>query len=232
MTLDELYSQLAWGELSQHQMGTTGSILDKDKPKLNSFIYAALTELHTYFPLIEQEMTIQQYDGITEYKLTSDFAQSNADSTEDPKYIVDTVEKPFLDDIIRIETAYDEAGDPVAINDEYDDNSVFTLAYNVLQIPFPVATNITLLLYRANHVAIASDAVGTTEIALPPALWPALRSHIAQRAYVALGNSASAGLASYYGNEYRSQIALIERMNVLQSSDGDSNIKLYAKGFS
>lgn len=230
-TLEELYADLAMGELSQHQYGNRGVIPDANKPTIIHYLNAALTAIYSEFPLRQREVLIQQYDNITEYHLNSKYAVSNTASAEPTKYILDSASDPFTDDIIRIESVYDEAGKSVALNDEYDPNSVFTTEWNTIQIPFPVSTNTTAVMYRAKHLKFTKDMPETTEIRLPPVLLPALHAYIASKCYTSLGNAASASLAVHYLTQYANVITLVKRENLLQSSDADSNAKLTAKGF-
>ena len=90
----------------------------------------------------------------------------------------------------------------------------------------------TAIIYRAKHPLIAQDADPLiTEVLVPPCLEEALQAYIASRCFVSLGNQASAALASYYMGIYNEQVQRVERDNLLQSSVGDTNIKLYLKGF-
>lgn len=232
MLLNDLFERLATGELSQHFMGKTGKILPENYPAIINRLNMGLTSLYSYFPISEKEVIVQQFDAVTEYKLNSTYAVSNTESTVPNKWVIDSVDNPFLDDVIRLERAYNELGSSIALNDEYDGDSVFTTAWDTVQIPFPVAGNVTVLVYRANHVKLSLDADPlTTVIEIPPALEEALQAFIASRLFVSLGQATSAGLASYYSNRYQQQVDHVERNNLLQSTEGDSNLKLEQKGF-
>lgn len=204
MTLWELFDRLATGELSQHKYGKTGSIQEGDYPALINQLNIALSNLYGYFPLSVKETFITQVEGTTEYTLM---------------------------DILRIEGTYDEEGNEVPLNDKMRTDSWFTPSWNVLKIPEPVEGNIAVVAYRAKPEVIAQDADVSTEILVPACLEEALQAYIASRCFVSLGNQASASLASYYTNRYNEQVQWVERNNLLQSSTGDSNIKLSLKGF-
>lgn len=230
MLLSDLFDRLATGELSQHKYGKTGAILVGDHPALINQLNIALTNLYAYFPLREKEVIIQQHETITEYQLDTKYAQSNIDSVEPIKYILDSV-NPFLDDVLRIEAVFDGEGTEVPLNNATRTDSWFTPSWDSLQIPAPVDGNVAAIVYRAKHTKIASDADVSTEVLIPTCLEEALQAYIASRCFVSLGNQASASLASYYTNRYNEQIQWVERNNLLQSSTGDSNIKLSLKGF-
>lgn len=223
---------MATGELSQHRYGQSGAIQASDIPAVINQINMGLTALHTQFPLKERELVIQQFDHITEYKLNSLYALTNDDPSINYKYIMDSVENPFLDDLIRIERAFDEGGNSVPLNDDYADQSWFTVAWDTIQITRPVSTNVSIIMYRAKHPTIPVDVdTSRTLVDIPPMLEEALQAYVASRCYVALGNQSSAQLSSYYSARYNEQIDIVERKNSFHSSDGDSNIKLGMKGF-
>ncbi len=232
MTIEELFERLATGELSQHAIGKGGSISESDYPGLLVKLNQGLTKLHTEFPLSEKQVMIQQYDDLYYYTLTYDYASSNADSTATYQYIVDSDEDPFLEDIIRIESAYDQNGIEHPLNDENSRASWFTPGYNQLQVPNPQADNSCVLLYRANHAMFDTSSADTSqEIYIPPSLEDALAAFIAYRCFISLGNASAAGLAKFFKGEYNAEVARIKRENLLQTTDGDSNIKLALKGF-
>lgn len=232
MTLQELFDRLALGELSQHKYGQSGSISTANQPAVINQVNMALTNLHSYFPLSEKELTLQQFDHITDYILDPLYAVSNNDPSINYKYIIDSDANPFTKDIIRIERAYDELGRQVTMNDEADACSWFTPAWDTIQVPFPNAENTSIIIYRANHPKIALDADPlNVEIEIPTYLEEALQAFVASRCYVSLGNASGAQLSSYYFQRYQEQIAHVERFSLLNQVDGDSNIKLGLKGF-
>lgn len=231
MLLQDLYDRLATGELSQHKMGNKGAIQEDDMPTLINHLNVGLTNLYSYFPISEKEVIIQQFEHITEYRINSKYALTNEDPSINYKWVMDSAEHPFKDDIIRIERAYDEVGCSIDINNENRCSSVFTTAWDTIQIPLPNPENVTVIMYRAKHPTITKDMLTSIEIQIPPVLEEALQAYIASRCFVSLGNQASAGLASYYQQKYQQQIDHVERHNLLQSGEGDSNIKLDLKGF-
>lgn len=232
MTLGDLFEQLALGELSQHNIGSSGQIQEKDYPKLISHLNLALTAVHTLLPLKENEVVVQQYDHITEYRLSAVYAQSNPDPDIEYKWIVDTVESPFTEDILRIEAVFNEVGGPVPLNDEYDNTSMYSPAPDLLQIPFPVSDNAIVLVYRANHPKIPLNTTDlTTLVDIPTSIQEAVQAYMASRLYVALANPTSAQLSSYYNRKFKDQIAIVERYNTLQSSDTESNIMFRLGGW-
>lgn len=232
MTLGDFFERLALGELSQHTIGSTGNILAKDYPRVIAQLNLGLTALHVRFDLKEKEVILQQYADITEYTLDSKYAQTNTTSTEDPKYIMDTAENPFLDDVLRIDGAYNEIGCAIPINDVHIVNSIFTPNARTVQIPFPVEDNIMVITYAANHPKISPSTTDlTTFIDLPVALEDALAAYVATKLFISAGNTTFAGLSNYYRSEYERQIDYIVRQNTLRSSDTDISPKFQLGGW-
>ena len=106
---------------------------------------------------------------------------------------------------------------------------------DTVQIPFPVAGTSAAIVYRANHTKIALDTLvadaADTKIILPVSLETALSSYIASRVFISLGNESSARLSSFYSNIYKGEIAQVDRLNLLRSSESDTNIRFVNGGW-
>lgn len=233
MKLDIFLEQLALGELSQHKLGNTGEIKPEDYPAVISHINRGLTALHSRFPLSHKELTLLQFDSITDYILDPKYSVSADDPTVDNKYIYDSVEKPFLDDLIRVEAAYDGQGFNVPLNDEFKVSSWFTPNNDTIQIPCPTEGVLVSIMYRANHAKIDRTLIDPTvvDIVLPQCLEAALGAYVASRIFVSLGNQSSAQLSSFYSQLYQAEIAQVERLNLLQTSEDSSNFRFVAGGW-
>lgn len=233
MKLDELFEQLGFGELSQHKVSSSGIIIPSEYPAVISHINRALTALHSRFPLSHKELNLIQFEGITDYHFDTKYSVSAEDPSVTDKYIYDTVERPFLDDLIRIESAYDSLGYNIPLNDEAKTASWFTPTNDMVQIPCPSEGAIATIMYRANHAKLESNPVDPSiiNIDIPACLEGALGAHIASRAFVSLGNQTSAQLSSFYAQLYKSEIQQVERLNLLQSSTDSSNYKFVMGGW-
>lgn len=170
---------LMYGELSAH-----GMMINGDTPTVRSklvyHINVALTELYTRFPLLLKDVNVEQYSQITQYHLNSEYAVTNTTSVEPIKYIIDSTEYPFTDDVIRIEQAYNEEGEEITLNDPCACVSIFTPSMDVIEIPNPVETNVVSIIYRAKHPMVEA---GTVDLLLPTQFKPALLAYIAHRVY-------------------------------------------------
>jgi len=228
MTLQDLITTLTNGELVQIRIDIDAG----DQPQLIRYISMGLTELYTRFPLKDREVFVQQYDDITLYKLSSEYAITNTESTATPKYVIDNA-SPFTDDIIRVDAAYNEAGVELPINDYSDAESIMMSAYNEVQVPRPVGTNSMSFVYRANHPALDPNVVdpSTVTIELPVSHLTALIFYVGFRYHsFDMTQDAQAVSMAYY-QKYIAETQMLEKLNVLNDSDTDTNIKLIQGGW-
>lgn len=180
MLLSQVFTQLVHGELSSSAITQEGTeIPEINYPKVISAINLGLTDLFTKFPLKESEIIIQTYDEIEEYFIESKFAASNTGSTEPIKYLLDSVNNPYRDTLLRIERVVDSCGEVLYTNDAEQEGSVFTPSFNSVQIPCSVKDGITgiAVTYRDNHAeipAITTIHPEVTQVDLPPSYLKAL----------------------------------------------------------
>jgi len=227
MTLLDILKDLTYGELAGLAIGNLlpGEFDNEPDPheyeQIVSHINLGLKEIYKRFFLRSREIEIQEYEQFTSYKLHSDFAQSNVASLEPIKYIIDTVDDPFQDDILKIEEVYDEEGTKLSMNDITDEYSVFTPAYNIVQIPYPNNANTFSDQYRACHpkvpVTLATDP-DTVEIELPNSLHIALLQYVGYRANLRTNPERSAD----YWQQFEKTCAHVERLGLeVQGEPGD-----------
>ncbi len=212
ITLDDILRDLTYGEFANLNIGRFLPDEDESEPdpasyaQLCSWVNLGLKNIYSTFFLASDELIIQQYDAITQYVLSYDYAFSNTGSIQDPKYLIDTVANPWKDNLLKIEAVYDEEGTQLPLNDgtavdsNNEANSLYTPNYRTLQIPYPVATNATSVEYRAGHEKIVytsgMDPTGI-EIAIPHPLHEALLWYIASRGFASIN-----GDQGQEGNDY------------------------------
>lgn len=187
MKLREIFTQLTHGEMAQYFMGgvDTAGIHDERFAEVIPHINLGLTNLYTRFPLKVQEVVIEQYDQIQTYYLDRRFAQTNGDSAEPIKYIMDSAYEPFVDNVLKIEQVINEDGREFFMNNRDEYWSVHTPAYNAVQVPFPARENQMIVIYRAGPEMIPLEAVDPElyDVALPQTLLEALLLFIAARVF-------------------------------------------------
>jgi hypothetical protein len=131
------------------------------------------------------------------------------------------VDDPFQDDVLKIEEIYDEEGTKLALNDISDEDSVYTPAYNLIQIPYPNDDNSFSVQYRASHpkipVTLATDPA-TVEVELPNSLHAALLMFVGYRANLRTNPERSAD----YWQQFEKSCLHVERLGLeVQGEPGD-----------
>lgn len=235
--LQELFEDLQYGELAQFSVSgdidnpMTG-IRAQDFPALISHLNKALTAIHTRLPLRDRELTLQQYEVLSFYKLSSEYAVSNTESTEPVKYIIDTPERPFIDDVLGITGVYDETGCRIPLNDDNDCNSYWLNNYRTLQIPEPADDNTVFITYRANHPKIEPDAdISVTEIDIPDYCIEPVLAYVAHRMYARSNDAGATARSIEMVQKYEALCQEIERRNLLNNYNNNTNLKLEQRGF-
>lgn len=161
------------------------SDIDKTDEVIVGYLNLALIALYSRFQLRTEELVLNLRTGKTVYKL---------DGT-DPDVYRDGV--LFTgDDVMGLVKAYDEEGD-ISINKDNDPMSVFTVAYNKVQVPYAVDGEHIGLLYRAapTEVVYVDDGSGNAveaQVDLPMHMMEALLSHIGYSAYSSIDMNSEA----------------------------------------
>jgi len=189
MLLSELFNYWNYGELSQLALGnaTPEGIPETSYPALLSHLNLGLIELHKEFSLKEREVVIQMYSDITLYKLTEEF--SDTLGTAPVKYILDSVDEPFTDQVLKIRKVVSSNPKVQLIwNDKTEvDNPITQYAYNTIRIGKPDPAHTVTVHYRAAPDPVTLPAVdpdpATVEIPIPLSLAEALGYFVAARVH-------------------------------------------------
>jgi len=230
MTLIDLLKDLTYGELAQLKIGELipGEHQSEPDPtryeQLISHVNLGLKEIYKRFFLLSREIYIELHEEIAIYMLDSRFAVTNTASIEDPKYIIDTVAAPFVDDVLKIEEVYDEAGNKLPMNDVTEPLSVYTPSYRTIQVPFP-NDNITYSVqYRATHPKLIYTLdidPSTVDIALPNSLHEALLYYVASRAFSSLDGDGGI-LGNQYFTRFENSVNNVDNLGLeVQAEPGD-----------
>lgn len=238
-TLHKILTDLTYGEFAQLKLGNFLPTEHESEPdprayaQLSSHINLALSAIYTRFPLAVDEVYVQLHEAIALYKLTYQYAESNTASTEPVKYIMDTPENPFPDNILHIEEVYNEVGDQLTLNDPEDELSVFTPKYNTVQVPWPNDFNTIAVQYRAAHPEIIY-APGMDpkeiEVEIPEALHEALLFYVASRVLVGVTNNDGGNAGNSYYQKYMNRINFVNDMGMYIQTE-QTNQKFERRGF-
>lgn len=218
MKLIDLFTDLTYGDLWNLWLGGFNPTHPESEPdpvkyaQLVAAVNAGLNQLYIEFFLRSEEHYVALNQAQTTYKLHSDYAQTNTASAipiED-RYIMDTAEFPFVDNVLKIEEVYDEDGVKLPLNDTTEDLSVYTPAYNTIQVPYPEDGMTISVQFRATHPRIVYTDIttfdpDTIEIELPNSLKDALVYYVASRLLRPMGGERTVEADNYF-NLYKDAI--------------------------
>jgi hypothetical protein len=232
MKLSALYVKLAFGELSNllsDEERALGDLPDLLKSKVNAQINESLAAIYSRITLLEKEVIIEARDDVQIYYLQKKYAVT--DATVMPyKYIRDTEDDPFLQDVIQIRTAYDEEGTELGINRTDLEGTLFTPKFDAVQIPLPVTGSTYTILYQASHPPIAEDDPDQ-EIELPIYLHTALRAHLAGSILGSMNGAEHVARSAEHMTRYETIMAETEFKDLALSSLPIQNDKFTTRGF-
>lgn len=238
MLLSEIFEYLTHGELAQLSLGGGGTdeigIAPVNYPKVITNINLGLIELHKRFPIKQDEVAIQLYSHITTYYLRKEYAQSNTESQETYKYIMDaTLKEPFSDNVVLIRHVYDEVGDEFSLNDVDDTVSLYTPQQDVLQVPYPDNENTLSIIYRAGpnkiqHVGLSQPETITVE--LSQQFIAPLVSYVAHRIFLSLNTPEGTIGAITYLNKFENECKLIIDLG-MAVAESNANLKFQEGGW-
>lgn len=235
MKLSEVFSQLAFGELSQLGLASEnlGSINAVNYAQIVAHTNMGLSALYKRFPLKEGRVGITLEAGRTLYPLTTN---------EDVVFI--EYDGEFLDDILKIESVVTPDGIALALNDRSNPLSCLTPSAAVLRVPLAIVNKeisvpVTLLVdsleigYRASHPIIKYTATmdpDRIEVDLSYSYLEPLLLFIASRVHNPIGMVNEFNAGNNYAAKYEAACKQLEISNVLVDQ-GSNNTKAERNGW-
>lgn len=189
-------------------------------PKVISILNDTLLDFYTKYSLKQEDTTIKLLLTKNIYELDSKFSQVNNCSCvpKDNRYILDTINNPFKDNLIKIITVYIN-GKEVPINVGNNPNSVYIITPNSIQVPNVSLNDIMSVVYSTTHDKIlyrCKDYLNQ-KIYIPKPLEIALRAYIGYSFYNSIsGQEQSAKATEYYG-KYKNEIDNCYRSDLLNN---------------
>ena len=235
MTLQDIYDQLAFGELRQVSLGYGSIDANEDGMPVESFmkllptVKLGLTELHKRFSLREGRMTVPLVENQVTYVLTKKKDAPDA----------------FQDDLHKVERILgkDEDGNPyeIPLNRMDDRSAIRTTSYNTLVVPTETElagwlnyTTELEIVYRADHPAIsvpvANAAPLATEIHLPSTHLEALLWYIASRVHNPIGLTQEFHEGNNYAMKFENACQLLTTQNY-EIDDDAVNFRVIDNGW-
>lgn len=232
MQLATIFEALTYGELKQLSIGGADEdgIYPKHSDEVLAHLNMAMVSLYSKFPLQERELILRTNINQTKYLLTS----ANAISQDPSGYIVDTVDDPFTDDILRINAVFDQMGHEVSINDEHTFNSIFLPTYNTVQIPYTTGLEDYYFIYRVKPPKVEVPSGSTpsdVEVAIPEILLEPLLTYISARAHNARGGDKGKQEGAFAMQQYEQMCKELEVRNVFNNSLTNGNRKVELNGW-
>jgi hypothetical protein len=155
MKLSTVFDSLRYGALKGQAIAREGAEIEPiNYPRLITCINAAISILYGRYKLKYGEIILRLVEGKSIYEIHSDYADANTESTQPIKWIVDSVNSPFTDDLIRVHVVTLDDGTNLGINDSTDCLSISTPTYNSIQIPLEVIKTINII----NSLSIIYEA--------------------------------------------------------------------------
>lgn len=240
MKLAEIFTQLAVGEFSQLALGGNGSgvLPEETYPKVIPHVNLGLTALYKRFPLKEGSVSLQMVAGRNTYPLKVAYAVANRRSREATRFILDSTDYPFIEDVLKIERVYNTLGKEMGLNDESDADSCFTPTATTLKVPnslIEVPTpGVIRVVYRANHEKIVMGLTSfdptRVEVELPDSHLEPLLYYIASRVHNPIGLSNEFHAGNNYAAKYEASCLELETKN-LRVDQGSQNTRLERNGW-
>jgi hypothetical protein len=233
MTLEDLFRQLSFSELSNLAVGNRGdgSIKTTEHGKITLFVNEGITDLYERFVIKEKHILLQEIEGKSKYLLDSAHAISSSATTPGPHYIQDSVEEPFLNDLIKITRIIDNNGYEYTLNIEGDELSMFTPEVNILQISYPKPDRVLAIGYQAGRSKTLEPANLEDELDIPNFLVPVLRHFVASQVYSNMNGAENFAVGQRHLSEYERKCALVRERDLLNEGRFDTATRFNNNGF-
>ena len=170
---------------------------------------------------------------------------SSRRSRQPVRFILDSLEVPFLDDIHKIERVLTAQGKELGLNDIANPFACMTPSMSTLTVPSLIVTPTSdtpdwlktdklNVVYRANHpiitISLGLFDPNKVDIELPYSHLEALLYFVASRVNNPIGMNNEFHAGNNYAQKYELACQELERVN-MRIDVGQTNHKLYQKGF-
>lgn len=233
--LNDLFRDLALGELSNLSMVEQDTIKPQKRPQIVSYTNEALLALHSEFVLKEKDMLIEMREGVTNYHLLKRYAWSQYSEENPPDrwnmpYVMDMIAEPFEEDVIKILAVYNSFGQKLPLNDIENPMSVFNPQSNVLQVPFPIPGQSLSLEYQAKHSQL-DHCRCDEDIQIPDVLWRALKAYVASKVFMHMNTQENTAKGQEHMIIYDMICQEVVDKDLVNTSSSTSNVRFQKRGW-
>ncbi len=201
--------------LDQARNGELKSLSTKDKTDevIVGYSNLALVALYSRFQLKTEEaiITLETNPARTVYTLDSTDTAVRVNGASMPD-----------DDVMSIIDAFDESGRHVAINDEKDPFSIYTVSYNQVQIPLVNEGTYISIIYRKNPTLVTytetNDVTDEKVVELPLQLLEPMLHYIGYRAHGAVDGKLNTENNTHY-MRFEKSCERAQELGVLTADD-------------
>lgn len=205
MTLDDIFFQLANGELSQLFVGTgnAGTIPDAQRKKIASSVQLGLKDLYKSFLLKEKSVQVDLVADQYEYPLNI-----------------------LAPDLIAVERIEDSDGYEVPMNGLNNLLNVNLTSYNTIVVPSGTEYTHYTVVYRASHpeldLTAAETDPTTVDIELPPHFLNALLYFVGSRVHSPMA-TAELNVGTDYLMKYEAEKLRLKELNLSPDRVSDTS---------
>ena len=207
-----------------------------DYGAVTGMMQEALDRLYSRFILVEKHILVKMQQGRFDYPLREGYSVNEHDaSLVTVPYIIDTPQQKFTGDIIKILNVVTTERKIMPLNDQGRLDGVFTLQHDVLQNPTPVDGEILSIAYQAAPPNVAIEpfdsAVPIIEFYLPSFLYPAMTAYVAYLFHNSISTPEAMAVAMNNLRMYEEICREAERMDLLNQSQSNTNVRFDQAGW-
>jgi hypothetical protein len=234
MLLNDLFSMLAYGELSNHHMAQVevGTIDESKQPQVVYFCNEGLKRLYTKYTLKEKDCIIELVEGLTFYHLRPEFSASGYDPTvADFAYIRDLSSDRFMGDVLKVTSVHNSWGRERPLNVNNNIWSVNTPSIRLIQVNNPQFNEVLSVAYQASHPLLELKEGGHKYIELPDSLHGALTAFIASSVYSNMNTAEAQAIGQGHMVRFDTICNEIVETDVLNQSISEDNTRFKLRGW-
>jgi hypothetical protein len=223
MNLGYVLDHLKEGELSAANLGADGEdgVNSNNVNKVIGYINMGLVSLYTRFDLKTDSCLIRYLPEVKQYELSTDFADSNTASTY-TKYIMDSVDNPFVDNVLQIQKVINETlQEEFFLNDTNQDMRVVTNTYNTFTVPVLDEETVLKVSYRATPKKLRTTGrcLEDQKMDLPISHLQALCYYVAARYYGSRGGMEAMNESNNYHIKFTQECEFLSNQGVYRQDN-------------